>query len=224
MRPLNWSSTSTSPAGDLTATETAPQEYLLNTSGNDPWIRTRTVNDLYDIDSTYLIEFEYRAAEGYNLLEVFFGPPITGSQIVGAGELPAVEEWTTFTINPRLVIDNFQDAIRTDFRFDFGKAEGTDKQIAIRNIVLRKPTAQERADEQNSDKFLSRAVNQSFLQYLAKNFTSKVTDVKVDMTSAVISGTLSGTGPFFLAEIQPQEYGFDQDTFGYVGAPARGLG
>ena len=64
--------------------------------------------------------------------------------------------WTTVTINPRLFLDNYQDANRTDFRFDFGKNENTVKQIMVRNPVLRKPTAQELIDEQNSDKFVSR--------------------------------------------------------------------
>ncbi len=203
-------------SGGLTATESAPREYVLNTSGNDPWIRTKTVTDVYDIEETYLIEFEYKTDTAYNLLEIFFGPPITGSQIINAGELPAAADWTTFTVNPKLLLDNFQDATRTEFRFDFGKGENEDKQISVRNIVIRKPTAEELEAELTSDKFVSRAVNQSFLQYLAKDFSSRVTEVQVDMTSTTVTGEVSGTGPFFLAEIQPQEYGFDQDTFGNV--------
>ncbi len=209
--PLELNVNNTS--GGLSATETAPGEYVLNTSGNDPWIRSKSVTALYDIDSTYIIEFEYKADESYNLLEIFFGPPINASQLLVTGELPAASDWTTRTINPRILLDNFQATERTEFRFDFGKGEGVNKQISVRNIVLRKPTAQEKIDEQTSDKFVSRAINLQFNQYRTRTYADQVTTVKVDTTMVTISGTVTGTGPYFLAEIDPEDYGFNLDTY-----------
>lgn len=200
-------------SGGISATETTPGEYVLNTSGNDPWIRSKSVTALYDIDSTYIIEFEYKTADDYNLLEIFFGPPINASQLLNTGGLPATAEWTTRTINPRILLDNFQDTERTEFRFDFGKNENVAKQISVRNIVLRKPTAQERIDEENSDKFISRAINLQFNQYRTRTYADKVTAVIVDSTQVTINGMVSGSGPYFLAEINPEDYGFDLETF-----------
>ncbi|MBC6996609.1 DUF5722 domain-containing protein [Neolewinella lacunae] len=201
----------------LSGTETAPGEYLLNTTGNDPWIRSKTVTALYNIDSSYIISFEYRAPEAYNTLEIFFGPPINATQLLTTEQLPAAAEWTTYVLNPRLYVDNFQTADWTDFRFDFGRQENTTKQIEIRNLKLRKPTPQERLDEENSDKFRSRIVNQQFNAYLASTFPDRVTEVKVDSTQVTIRGELSGgTGPYFLAEINPEDYGFDLETFDHL--------
>ena len=76
-------------------------------------------------------------------MQIFYGPPINATQTSSFGALPAAPDWTTFVINPKLSVDNFQDAIRTLFRFDFGKNEGVSKTIFVRNIKLRKPTAQE---------------------------------------------------------------------------------
>ncbi|NJC28321.1 DUF5722 domain-containing protein [Neolewinella antarctica] len=209
--PLEFNVGATS--SGLIATETGPREYEFNTSGNDPWIRTKSVTELYNIDSTYIIEFEYQAAEGYNLLEIFFGPPINGTQLLNAGELPAATGWTTFTVNPRLFLDNFQDDKRTEFRFDFGKNENVAKTILIRNPVLRKPTAQEKIDERNSDKFLSQVINQQFNQYRTTTYADRVSDVKIDETEVTITGTLTGAGPYFLAEVDPEDYGFNLDTY-----------
>ncbi|WP_020571535.1 DUF5722 domain-containing protein [Neolewinella persica] len=200
-------------SGGMNATETAPGEYVLNTSGNDPWIRSKTVTELYNIDSTYIIEFEYKSDDSYNVLEIFFGPPINASQLLNTGELPAATDWTTRTINPRILLDNFQTTQRNDFRFDFGKNENASKQISIRNLVIRKPTAQEKIDEENSDKFISRAINLQFNQYRTRTYADKVTEVKVDSTLVTINGTVTGAGPYFLAEINPEDYGFNLETF-----------
>ena len=204
-------------SADLDATEAATGSYVLQTSGNDPWIRAKSVKENYDTDSTYILEFEYRAAEAYNELQLFYGPPITGTQSLTASDaLVAAPEWTTRIINPRLVIDNFQANDWFEFRFDFGRGEGTEKTIEIRNITLRPPTPEELAAEQSSDKFVSRRINDAFLAYLDGSYGSAVTAVKVAGDAVRVSGQLNGSGPFYLAEVQPQEYGFNQDSFAYV--------
>ena len=207
----------TSTSGDLTASEVAPGSYVLQTSGRDPWIRTKSVEANYDIDSTYILEYEYRSAEGYNELQVFFGPPITGTQsFIAPDALAAAPEWTTRVVNPRLLVDNFQDNDWFEFRFDFGRQENVEKTLEIRNLRLRPPTAQELQDEQNSDKFVSRRINADFLEYLATDFAESITDVRIDTDRVSVTGTVSGSGPYYLAEVQPQDYGFDLDTFGNV--------
>lgn len=209
---LNVANTS----ANLQATQLADGSYELNTSGNDPWIRAETVTDLYEIDATYILSFEYKAVAAYNELEVFYGPPISGAQVLNGGALKAAADWTPYVLNPRLVSDDFQNERRTEFRFDFGKNENVDKQIFVRNIKLRKPTAAEKTAEANSDRFVSRRINTEFLTYLGTDFSSRVSDVTLDATTVTIEGTTSGTGPFYLAEIEPHDYGFNQQTFRHV--------
>lgn len=210
---LNVNNTS----GGITASEVATGSYVLNTSGNDPWIRSRPIEVLYDTEQSYIISFEYKTETAYNELEIFYGPPITGTQKLSAGELPASSDWTTFTINPRLLIDNFQDSDWTDFRFDFGKNENATKTIEVRNIKIRKPTAEELEAEKTSDKFGSKIINQKFLTYLNTTFTDSVSMVKVAKEIISIKGTVENASEeLFLAEIEPHQYGFDQTEFNFV--------
>jgi hypothetical protein len=198
----------------LTATELPDGSYQLNTTGNDPWIFSKGITDPYNIDSTYIMTLEYKAAEDYNELELFYGPPISASQRLSAGVIDTASEWTKITINPRLLVDNFQDAPRTLFRFDFGKNEGETKTIFVRNIQLRKPSAQELLDEQNSDKFTSRAINEDFLAYLNASFPDSIHQVRVDSTHIHIEGTVSNiSGSYYLAEVEAHEYGFSQYSY-----------
>jgi hypothetical protein len=210
---LNVNNTS----GGINATEVSTGSYILNTSGNDPWIRSKPIDVLYDIEQSYIISFEYKTETAYNELEIYYGPPITGTQKLIAGEIPASSEWVTYTINPRLLVDNFQDNEWTDFRFDFGKNENTTKTIEVRNIKIRKPTVKELEAEQTSDKFGSKIINQEFLAYLNTNFSDSVSLVKVAKETVVIRGTVEDASEeLFLAEIEPHEYGFDQTKFNFV--------
>lgn len=202
---------------NLTATQLPDGSYQLDTRANDPWIRSRSITDIYNISETYILTFEYKTAEAYNDLEVFFGPPINNTQAFSAGALPAAADWTTFAINPRLLTDNFQDARRTVFRLDFGKNENATKTLFIRNIQLRKPTAAELVAEQTSDKFVSRAVNTAFTTYLNTTFAEKVDGVKVTASSVIINGSVTGAeAEYYLAEVEPHEYGFQSKTFSFV--------
>mgnify|MGYP003639345044 FL=1 len=210
---LNVNTTS----GGLDATEVGTGSYVLNTSGNDPWIRSKSIEVLYDIEQSYIISFEYRTETAYNDLEIFYGPPIIGTQKLSAGEIPAATEWTTYTINPRLLVDNFQDNEWTDFRFDFGKNENEAKTIEVRNIKIRKPTAQELEDEQNSDKFLSVVIDQEFRDYLNTTYANTISLVKIDTDLVNISGSVTNaTEELFLAEIEPHQYGFNQSEFNFI--------
>ena len=204
-------------SGGIVATEVAPGSYVLNTSGNDPWIRSKPIDVPYDTEQSYIISFEYKTETAYNELEIFYGPPIIGTQKLSAGELPVASDWTTFTINPRLLIDNFQDSNWTDFRFDFGKNENEDKTISVKNIKIRKPTAEELEAEKNSDKFLSQVINQEFLTYLNTTFTDSVSVVKVKEETLKIEGKIEDTSEeLYLAEIEPHQYGFDRTEFNFV--------
>lgn len=210
---LNVNNTS----GGISANEVANGSYVLNTSGNDPWIRSKPIEVPYDTEKSYIISFEYKTETAYNELEIFYGPPITGTQKLSAGELPASSDWSTFTINPRLLIDNFQDSDWTDFCFDFGKNENATKTIEVRNIKIRKPTAEELEAEKTSDKFGSKIINQEFISYLNTTFTDSVSMVKVAKEIVSIKGTVENTSEeLFLAEIEPHQYGFDQTEFNFV--------
>ncbi len=202
---------------DLNATEGTEGSYVLNTSDNDPWIRSKPIDVIYDINETYIISFEYRTERPYNELEIFYGPPISGTQKFSVGTLKATDGWEEFVINPKLLLDNFQESNWSVFRFDFGSNEFENKTVEIRNLKLRKPTAQELEEEQNSDKFTSLALNQQLLSYLNTNFTDSISKVKVTDDSVLISGKLSGeSNNLYIAEIQPHEYGFDKTEYEFL--------
>jgi hypothetical protein len=201
----------------LQATQLPDGSYQLNTSANDPWILSKPINELYDIDETYILSFEYKSDQAYNELELFYGPPINATQKLTVNGIPAASDWSTFVVNPRLFADNFQDNEWTTFRFDFGRNENAEKTIFIRNIKLRKPTTQELEDEQNSDKFLSVVIDGKFSEYLNKNFTDSIAMVKVEIDTITIKGTIeNSTEAYFLAEIEPHQYGFDLTAFNFV--------
>ena len=207
--------TRTSPS--LSATLLPDGSFQLNTSGNDPWIQSLPITDLYNISETYIISFDYKTSTAYNDLEIFYGPPINSSQAGSFGALPAASNWTSLAINPRLSVDNFQDALRTLFRFDFGKNEGQSKTIFIKNLQLRKPTPQEIAEELKTDRFLSTKLNNDFLAYLSNNYTDSISMVKINTATADIKGTISGTeSEYFLAELEPHNYDFDINKFSSI--------
>ncbi|MGB5821101.1 MAG: DUF5722 domain-containing protein [Saonia sp.] len=204
-------------SNNLDAIEVAPGSYELNTFGNDPWILSKPLTDIYDVNDSYVVSFEYKTEEAYNELELFYGPPISAAQRLSVGTLPQATDWTTFTFNPRLFVDNFQDMNWSLFRFDFGRNENVEKSISIRNLVIRKPTSEELEAEQNSDKFLSRAINESFLNYLNTSFTDSISKVKVTEEFVRIEGKVANTSEaLFIAEIEPHQYGFDQTEFNVV--------
>ncbi|WP_047419474.1 DUF5722 domain-containing protein [Cellulophaga sp. Hel_I_12] len=206
---------STSPF--LQATQLQDGSYQLNTSANDPWILSKPINELYDIDDSYILSFEYKSEQAYNELELFYGPPINATQKLTVNGIPAASNWSTFVVNPRLFADNFQDNEWTTFRFDLGRNENAEKTIFIRNIKLRKPTIQELENEQNSDKFLSVAIDQDFTNYLNKTFTDSISIVKVNADIVNIKGqVLNASEDLFLAEIEPHQYGFDLTEFNFV--------
>lgn len=204
---------------DLSATEVTTGWYALNTFDNDPWIRSKPIEVFYDIEQSYIVEFEYRTETDYNELELFYGPPISGTQKLAAGAIPASSEWTTYTINPRLIVDNFQDENWTVFRFDFGRNEFEEKNIEIRNIKIRKPTAEELETEQNSDKFVSRALNEDLISYINTDFLNHIDQVKVDMSKVYVEGAVDQISEnLFLAEVEPHQYGFDLTDFNFTTA------
>lgn len=202
-------------SGDLSATEVETGSYILNTSGGDPWIRSKVVTDRYDPDSTYILTYEYRSATAYNELQVFYGPPIAAVQsLVAPTALVAAPEWTTRVINTRLLTDNFQEAPWSVFRFDFGRNENVERTLEIRNIRLRKPTSAELQAELTSDKFVSREANADLLEYLATSYDNSVNRVTIDMETVSVEGVIGGdAGAYFLAEIEPQFYGFSFTNF-----------
>ncbi|NJC26442.1 DUF5722 domain-containing protein [Neolewinella antarctica] len=204
-------------SGFLTATEPSPLEYDLVTVGPDPWIRSKPVTIGYDTDETYIFEFDYKATGDYNELQIFYGPPINGNFALTTEPIPAAADWTTYTINPKLLVDNFQTGDWTNFRFDLGRGEdpAVSKTFNIRNLIIRKPTAEEVVIEQNSDKIRSGKANDAFLAYLAETFLDTVNTVNVDMQNVSLGGA-AGAGSRFLVEVLPEEYGFDRNTFATV--------
>jgi len=202
---------STSP--NLTAFEFSDGSYQLDTTGGDPWIRTKTLSDVYDPDQSYIISFEYRAEQQYNGLEIFYGRPDSGTRRIELPALPAAADWQAYVINTEIEKEEFREAVYANFRLDFGKQEFEDKTIFIRNLQIRKPTPEEVIEEQNSDKVVSAKRNQLLLDHLDKQFVSQVTAVVVKPTSIEISGSVASIEGVLLADLPVEENYFDTPQF-----------
>jgi len=197
----------------LTATEFEDGSYKLDTTGGDPWIATITHTSNYEPELTYMMSFEYRSETSYNGLEVFFQRPFSSANKMDLPVLPASTGWKTYVINTKLESDNFSNAVRTDFRIDFGKQEFADKTIFVRNLQIRQPTEQELIDEQNSDLVVSAARNEKLLTHLNTTFDNRITSVVVKPTTIDVVGEVSALGELLLADIVVEQDFFDSPDY-----------
>ncbi len=176
----------------MNATLNVDSSYTIQTLGTDPYVYANNVNTLYDFNSTYYLSFDYKAATGLDDMEVFFGPPITQSQLIKVGPLASTSTYKTITIN--LKTNSSWKQRFNQFRFDFGRASG--QNIQVKNIRLRNPTTA----ELEKDPFVK---NASLLNYLNGNYSNKIQRVKVDSSKIQITGSIKqNSGNLYLCELR----------------------
>ena len=178
----------------------------IETTDGDPWATTGVFAE--DVpEECNVLEFEYQTALGMSNLELFFMDVKTGIDPVhsmSAGQVPASEEWASFSVRLKEYRKNFNWGKKGDnLRMDFGT--DPNNTIQMRNIRLRVMNDEEKKEEEEEE---NEALNkekyeQGIKDYLSKEYACHITDVTVGETSVTIQGDYTGEGTFFLGEIPP---------------------
>jgi hypothetical protein len=183
----------TSSANQMNITDNGGGSYTINTNGADPYVYANDITTAYNFNDVYYISFDYIATAGLDDVEIFFGPPISSTQSIQAGALPATSVYKTFTINMKDPTTKWTKRF-SQFRFDLGRKAG--QEITIKNIHLRMPTSVELA----ADPYVS---SRAFDSYLNSNFANKITTVAVDSSKVKIDLQIpSNPGTLYLCELK----------------------
>ena len=178
----------------------------IETTDGDPWATTGVFAE--DVpEECNVLEFEYQTALGMSNLELFFMDVKTGIDPVhsmSAGQVPASEEWASFSVRLKEYRKNFNWGKKGDnLRMDFGT--DPNNTIQMRNIRLRVMNDEEKKEEEEekNEALNKEKYEQGIKDYLSKEYACHITDVTVGETSLTIQGDYTGEGTFFLGEIPP---------------------
>ena len=178
----------------------------IETTDGDPWATTGVFAE--DVpEECNVLEFEYQTALGMSNLELFFMDVKTGIDPVhsmSAGQVPASEEWASFSVRLKEYRKNFNWGKKGDnLRMDFGT--DPNNTIQMRNIRLRVMNDEEKKEEEEekNEALNKEKYEQGIKDYLSKEYPCHITDVTVGETSVTIQGDYTGEGTFFLGEIPP---------------------
>ena len=178
----------------------------IETTDGDPWATTGVFAE--DVpEECNVLEFEYQTTLGMSNLELFFMDVKTGIDPVhsmSAGQVPASEEWASFSVRLKEYRKNFNWGKKGDnLRMDFGT--DPNNTIQMRNIRLRVMNDEEKKEEEEekNEALNKEKYEQGIKDYLSKEYACHITDVTVGETSVTIQGDYTGEGTFFLGEIPP---------------------
>ena len=187
-------------------------ELTLRTTGGDPQV----VFELQGTDAAdkeaYFLAFDYFCPDGVDFVEVFYAAdrPYHWSQSrqLEGGSLPKAEAWQPYSIDLKLGSKDKWTANDQYIRIDFGRSTG--KELQIRNLRLRAPTAEELLSSEEAEaKLLAKSENAAKLDhYLTFTRTpAKVTKVSVSEEAIHITGVISQeiNGDLRLVEYEPHE-------------------
>ena len=178
----------------------------IETTDGDPWATTGVFAE--DVpEECNVLEFEYQTTLGMSNLELFFMDVKTGidpAHSMSAGQVPASEEWVSFSVRLKEYRKNFNWGKKGDnLRMDFGT--DPNNTIQMRNIRLRVMNDEEKKEEEEekNEALNKEKYEQGIKDYLSKEYACHITDVTVGETSVTIQGDYTGEGTFFLGEIPP---------------------
>ena len=178
----------------------------IETTDGDPWATTGVFAE--DVpEECNVLEFEYQTILGMSNLELFFMDVKTGidpAHSMSAGQVPASEEWVSFSVRLKEYRKNFNWGKKGDnLRMDFGT--DPNNTIQMRNIRLRVMNDEEKKEEEEekNEALNKEKYEQGIKDYLSKEYACHITDVTVGETSVTIQGDYTGEGTFFLGEIPP---------------------
>lgn len=178
----------------------------IETTDGDPWATTGVFAE--DVpEECNVLEFEYQTTLGMSNLELFFMDVKTGidpAHSMSAGQVPASEEWVSFSVRLKEYRKNFNWGKKGDnLRMDFGT--DLNNTIQMRNIRLRVMNDEEKKEEEEekNEALNKEKYEQGIKDYLSKEYACHITDVTVGETAVTIQGDYTGEGTFFLGEIPP---------------------
>lgn len=200
---------------DLTCTyDINTQEYTINTTGGDPYIYT---NDLYEAipDSNCVLEFQYKSSTGISdPIQIFFGNTISESRSIKLDPLSKSSVWQTFSINLKSQRELYDWGKNGQhLRIDIGS--GTGQEVVIRGLRFRTMTAAEKEvqDQKDSVENAKLEMDSNLLAYLSDAYPDTITYVSVTSDSVTITGTISGSGDYALAEVTPYDDVTEETNF-----------
>lgn len=192
-----------SSANQLSVTSSGSYEYILTTSGTDPYI---LLEPLYKANPSenIVLTFEYQSTKSLGFLQVFLGAPISEDRSCKGAAVSASAGWSVYSIDLGEYIRKYSWGKTGDFmRLDFGTEAGIT--VKVRNMQLRARNAEEIAQAKaREDKIAADLLLETGLKkYLSTGYNSQITEVKVEAASIGIKGNYSGNGSFSLAEVTP---------------------
>lgn len=161
--------------------------YHLESLDDDPYIFTEPLNQ--KIKDNKVLTFEYKLSENIDNIQVFFAAPISEKHSIKSNTIKKASSWTKFSIDLGGHIEEFSWGDINDFlRLDFGNQGGIE--MDIRKIHLRERNEEERkiALEKKEFKENDQKHNETILNYLSEDFSSKITKVEVRKEYIEIQG------------------------------------
>lgn len=193
--------------GDMYMEEDGSYTIILPDNA-DPYVYMLPIEEELDPENTVLA-FEYMAEDPIDKMEVFFWNAATkydaayATFIAGADE---ASEWTPYSARLKNHIEKFYWGNAEDYlRLDLGETNRNGSTLRMRNIVLRpmneaEQAAQDAEDALAGDKL---AYAQGIEDYLDGTYPCSITGVEVTADRITVTGTYTGDGKFFLADIPP---------------------
>ncbi len=177
--------------------------WQLETLDKDPWIYTKPLTRDIGADDKVL-SFEYFCPKGLDHMQVYFGPPISEGHSKLVRRIGLSEGWVGYTID---LSQEMKEWGRTGdwLRLDFGSRP--DVTIQIRNLMLRPMTAREKeiAAMREAKKLREAEMEARLKSYLETDYTSEITNVKVEDSKISVEGKTSSKGQVYLCEVAPYQ-------------------
>lgn len=190
-------------------TQEEDRSYTITLPDNaDPYIYMLPIEEDLDPENTVLA-FEYQAEDPIDKMEVFFWNDASkydaayATFIAGAD---AASEWAPYSARLKNYIEKFYWGNVGDYlRLDLGETNRNGSTLRLRNIVLRPMNEEEQAAQDEEDALAGDklAYARSIEDYLDGSYQCSITGVEVGQDKITVSGTYTGDGEFFLADIPP---------------------
>lgn len=194
-----------SQSNQLRVTKAGDGEWELTTLGDDPWIQLHRFPsaDLPETDT--VLAFEYFSPQPVDGLEVYYGPPIIGTNRLTAGSLTRAESWLPHSIDLKTLSGGKWTRDKNLLRLDFGRRPNVT--LRIRNLHLRAPNTDElRSQTEREDERRDKLARQSHINaFYATSFSDRVQSITVDRQHVIVRGRVArDSGNLRLIELRPE--------------------
>lgn len=182
-------------------------EYLLTTTGTDPYIYTAGLEAGLE-EQHRILSFEYQCNSGIDDLQVFYGKSITEARSRHFGAIPSTigSAWKEYScsIASDRIAHNWG-STGDNLRLDFGTKKNV--KIHIRNFRLREMNdAELKAYEEELGKAQGKEAEAGRISaYLSKNYPCSISSVVISATQVTVKGRTDGGSGYCLADIGPWE-------------------